>query len=230
MPEPLRSQMLYGSFTAGHLDDPWQVIPTAWVVAAQQRWSPQARPSGAMTSVGVDVARGGKDQTVLARRWGAWFAPLERHPGHETPDGAEGARLVLAALGDGGVANVDVIGVGASVHDLARLEGANVMPINFAEAAWGMDRTGLLRFTNLRAYAYWSLREALDPDKGDGLMLPPDHELRADLCAARWSMRVSGIQVEPKDDIHKRIGRSPDAGDALVLAALSVPSIGMTAL
>ncbi|HYW90322.1 MAG TPA: terminase [Chloroflexota bacterium] len=230
LPEPLRSQMLYGSFTAGHLDDPWQVIPTAWVLAAQNRWRAELRPSGPMTAVGVDVARGGKDQTVLARRWAQWFAPLERHPGRDTPDGNEGARLVLAALADGGTANVDVIGVGASVYDLARLQGANAMPISFSEAAWGMDRTGLLRFTNLRAWAWWSLREALDPDKGDGLMLPPDAELRADLCAPHWAMRVSGIQVEQKDDVIRRIGRSPDAGDAVVMAAMTVPSIGMTAL
>ena len=31
-------------------------------------------------------------------------------------------------------------------------------------------------------------------------------------------MRVSGIQIESKDDIKKRIGRSPDVGDAIVLA------------
>jgi hypothetical protein len=29
MPEPLRSQMLYGDFTVGAEDDAWQVIPSA---------------------------------------------------------------------------------------------------------------------------------------------------------------------------------------------------------
>jgi hypothetical protein len=38
LPEPLRSQMLYGDFHAGVQDDPWQVIPTAWVEAAMARW------------------------------------------------------------------------------------------------------------------------------------------------------------------------------------------------
>ena len=38
LPEPLRSQMLYGDFNAGIEDDPWQVIPTAWVEAAMKRW------------------------------------------------------------------------------------------------------------------------------------------------------------------------------------------------
>src|SRR5262249_48953540 len=43
MPEPLRSQMLYGDFNAGMQDDPWQVIPTAWVQAAQARWRPDGK-------------------------------------------------------------------------------------------------------------------------------------------------------------------------------------------
>jgi hypothetical protein len=218
-PEPLRSQMLYGDFTAGTDDDPWQVIPTAWVRAAQARWS-EEKPTGPMTAVGVDVARGGRDKFVLARRWGAWYAPIERHPGKETPDGREGARLVIAALAEGGYANVDVIGVGASTVDIAQMQDANVNAINFAESAPGMDRTGLFRFTNLRAYAYWAMREALDPEKGDGIMLPPDAELRADLCAPKWTMRTNGIQIEAKEDIIERIGRSPDAGDAVVMASL----------
>ncbi len=230
LPEPLRSQMLYGSFSAGHQDDPWQVIPTACVIAAQQRWRPELKPEGQQTAVGVDVARGGKDKTVLAPRWGAWYGPLERHAGKDTPDGQEGARLVLARLSAGGYANIDIIGPGASVYDLSRQQGASVVAINFAESAPGMDRTGLLRFTNLRAYAYWALRDALDPEKGDGIMLPPDSELKADLCAPRWMMRVNGIQVELKDDIAKRIGRSPDAGDAVVMASLTMPSMGVWTL
>lgn len=229
-PEPLRSQMLYGDFTAGTEDDPWQVIPTAWVRAAQARWSAEAKPPGPMTAVGVDVARGGRDKSVLARRWGAWFAPLESHPGKETPDGQEGRQLVAMALTDGGEANIDVIGVGASWYDLCRDSGLPVNAVNFAEGTTLLDRTNLLRFVNLRAYAYWSFREALDPEKGDGIMLPPDPELRADLCAPKWKMRTNGIQIEAKEDIIERIGRSPDAGDAVVMAALQMPTIGVWSL
>lgn len=221
MPEPLRSQMLYGDFTAGHDDNPWQIIPTAWVRAAQARWQPGGNIGQHRDSIGVDVARGGKDKTVLARRFGTWFAPLEKHPGASTPDGPGVARLVAAALIDGGTANVDVIGVGSSVYDHLCELGVSVSPINFAEATTDRDRAGVLRFANVRAYAYWSLREALDPVKGDNLALPPDSELLADLCAPRWSMRLSGVLVESKEDIIKRIGRSPDCGDAVALAALN---------
>ena len=72
LPEPLRSQMLYGDFNAGIEDDPWQVIPTAWVEATQARWKRPDRLAP-MDSLGVDVARGGRDKTILARRHGWWF-------------------------------------------------------------------------------------------------------------------------------------------------------------
>lgn len=226
-PEPLRSQMLYGDFAAGTEDDPWQVIPTAWVRAAQARWQPELKPRGPMTTVGVDVARGGKDKSVLAPRWGSWFGSLERHPGKDTPDGQEGRRLVARALMAGGEANIDVIGVGASWYDMCRDSGLPARAVNFAEGTDKLDRTKVLRFVNLRAYCYWSLREALDPEKGDGIMLPDDAELRNDLCAPRWTMRTNGIQIESKEDIIKRIGRSPDAGDAVVLSAYSAPRMGI---
>jgi hypothetical protein len=226
MPEPLRSQMLYGDFGVGLQDDPWQVIPTEWVQQAQARWRPDGRPSGPQTAVGVDVARGGKDATVLAPRFGTWFASAEKHPGTSTPNGPVTAGLVMAALAAGGYANIDGIGVGASVYDHCVQLGADVRSIIFSESAPGPDRTGTLRFVNLRAYAYWSLREALDPVKGDGLALPPDRELLSDLCAPRWTMRVNGVLVESKEQIKERLGRSPDYGDAVVLAALTGGDIG----
>jgi len=223
LPEPLRSQLLYGDYTIGLRDDPWQVIPTAWVDAAMRRWV-DARPDEQATAAGLDVARGGEAKTVLAQRWGSWFAPLERYPGKETPDGQEGRRIVMAALRKGGYCNVDVIGPGASVVDLCREVDLAARPINFGAGTKRKDRTNLLKFLNVRAFAYWSMREALDPEKGDNIMLAPDNELRADLCAARYDIRVSGLQIEDKDEISKRLGRSPDAGDAVVLAAM--PPLG----
>ena len=78
LPEPLRSQMLHGDFSAGMEDDPWQVCPTAWVQAAQARWKlPDVLPE--MDSLGVDVARGGKDKTIISRRHTMWFV-AKRQP------------------------------------------------------------------------------------------------------------------------------------------------------
>ena len=50
------------------------------------------------------------------------------------------------------------------------------------------------------------------------MALPPSRELRAELCSARYEPQINGIKLEDKDDIKKRLGRSPDYADAYVMA------------
>ena len=47
--------------------------------------------------------------------------------------------------------------------------------------------------------------------------------MKADLCAPKWKPIGPIIQVEPSEDLKKRIGRSPDFGVAYVLALLDTP-------
>jgi hypothetical protein len=226
LPEPMRSMLLYGDFRVGREDDAWQVIPTEWVRLAQTRWRPDGGAGRPLTCLGVDPARGGGDKTVLAPRHGAWFGPLLKHPGKSTPDGPAVVGIIKRALADAGegadsaTVHIDVIGVGSSVYDLARQAKVRASAVNNAEGVNKRDRSRTLEFANFRAWSYWSLREALDPVSGEGLALPPDPELLADLCAARWKHQASGVLVEPKENIVKRLGRSPDAGDAVVMAHL----------
>lgn len=219
-PEPLRSA-LKGNWRAARQDDVWQVIPTDWVRRAMKRWTERGKPKGPMTAAGVDVARGGGDKTVIAQRYGTWFAPLLKYPGAATPSGSATAGLVINAVPPGTITNVDVIGVGASAYDHILPHNNQTRAINFAEASEGRDRSGKLGFVNLRAEAYWRMREALDPGYGDDIALPDDPELLSDLCAPKWLLRPGGILIESKEDIIKRIGRSPDCGDAVVLALLN---------
>jgi hypothetical protein len=220
LPEPLRSQMLYGDFNLSLPSDPWQVIPTEWVRLAQERWKQTTPPEDwRLSAIGVDVARGGKDKTVISKRYGTWFAPLLKYAGEDTPDGATTAGLVLKELVGEPLINVDVIGYGSSAYErLADVPHLNVRGVNVGRRSGAYDKSGKLGFTNLRAEIFWKLREALDPITGDGLALPPDSELLSDLCAPRWALQSGSIKVESKDAIKKRIARSPDCGDALALA------------
>jgi hypothetical protein len=70
---------------------------------------------------------------------------------------------------------------------------------------------------NIRAHAYWSFREALDPEYSR-LMIPPNKALRREMLAAKWKLRSGRIQIEAKEEVKARLGRSPDNADALVLA------------
>nr|DAO55116.1 MAG TPA: large terminase [Caudoviricetes sp.] len=224
LPEPLRSQMLHGDFSAGISDDPWQVIPTAWVEAAMARWRrPDVLP--AMDSMGVDVARGGKDETIIARRHGMWFDEPLAYPGKETPNGPATAGLVISALRDRAPIHVDGIGVGAAVYDFLQGAGQQAISVNVAEKATRRDKSGRLTFKNLRSQLWWMMREALDPDANNGIALPPDKRLLADLCAPCWRMQGVEVYVESREDIVKKLGRSPDYASAYCLALLDTPKI-----
>lgn len=224
LPEPLRSQMLYGDFQAGISDDPWQVIPTAWVEQAMARWK-DLNPKPRMDSVGVDVARGGADKTVISRRHGMWFDKLLRYPGAETPNGPAVAGLTIAAMRDSAPLHVDVIGVGSSAYDFLVESGQQTTGVNVAESATSTDKSGRLRFFNLRSQLWWKLREALDPMANNGIALPPDDKLKSDLCAPCWSLRGSVLYVEGREDIVKKIGRSPDDASAVILALIDTPRL-----
>lgn len=222
LPEPLRSQMLFGDFHAGIKDDIWQVCPTAWVEAAMARWTKPARLEP-MDSVGVDVARGGEDETVIARRHSMWFDEPEASQGEATSNGPKVAGQVIGFRRDGAVVHLDVIGVGASPYDFLNEAQVQVVGVNVAEAATRTDKSGRLRFFNLRSQLWWAMREALDPANNTGIALPPRPRLKADLCAPRWSLSGATVKVESREDIIKRIGRSPDYGTAYCLALIDTP-------
>jgi hypothetical protein len=227
LPEPLRSKMLSGDFKAGREDDPFQVIPTLWVEIAQERWRMTPRPGVPLTQLGVDVARGGNDKTVISPRFDVWFGEQHVYPGSATPDGDRVRDLVIAHRSSDCNVVVDVVGVGSSPFDsLRKVIGAKAFGFNGAAKAneRARDKSGMLKFYNLRAQAYWALREALDPANKALICLPPDPELKRDLCAAHWELTLQGIKIEPKDDITKRIGRSPDKADSLVYASFIPPS------
>ena len=222
LPEPLRSQMLYGDFQAGMEDDPWQVVPTAWVEAAMARWK---RPDKLkpMDSMGVDVARGGKDNTIIARRHDMWFDEPLAYTGTQTPDGPTIAGLVVAAQRDRAPIHIDIIGVGSSPYDFLNEMGQQVLGVNVAESALGMDKSGRLRFKNQRSELWWRMREALDPSNNTGIALPPDQRLLADLCAPTWKLVGQTVAVASREEILDKIGRSPDYASAFCLALMDTP-------
>ncbi len=222
LPEPLRSQMLYGDFEAGTEDDEFQVIPTDWVDAAMARWT-DLSPKPEMDAMGVDVARGGKDNTVIARRHGMWFNKPVVKPGRETPDGPTAAGIVIGQLRNSAVIHVDVIGVGASVYDSLVTLNQDVVGVNVSEKAAGRDKSGRLGFFNQRSELVWRMREALDPANNTGIALPDSSELKADLCAFTWKPKGSLIYVCSREEIIDRIGRSPDYASAYVLALIDTP-------
>lgn len=223
LPEPLRSQLLYGDFLAGKQDHEHQVIPTAWIEAAQARWSP-SKPMGArMCSLGADVAGGGPDDMVLSPLYGNWFANLIKRNGVDTKDGAKTGSLILETVRDHANINIDCTG-GWGSGAVTHLTGAAGVPFTrinqvvFSEGSNARTKDGTFTMANRRAELWWMFREALDPESGEDVALPPDRRLSAQLAAPTWKLRGTAIVVESKEEIRKRLGSSTDDGDAVILA------------
>jgi hypothetical protein len=225
MPEPMRSRMLYGDFDAGIEDDPFQVIPTAWVLAAMKRWK---RPSKLppMDSLGADIALKGRDNTVIARRHGWWFDEPVVHKGRDCLDGATVAGFIVAALRDEAVIHLDLFGVGAHPYGHLMALHLQVVGVTVGEPTAqtvNAPAKGKIGFDNLRSCLWWRMREALDPQANTGIELPDNRELLADLCGPKFAIRGQRIEVQGRKEIIDDLGRSPDYGSAYVLALMDTP-------
>ena len=214
-----------------------RLIPIQWVEAAQARWR-LWKESGAYRTgslrLGVDVAGMGADLSCFAPRWENVVTSLDITNDTDHMSLAGKVKNYLAL--HGGRAYVDSIGEGAGVHSRLREEGAGSVSVKFSEGARNRegvpykDKTGQRTFVNMRAYCYWALRDALDPQLGGKLCLPPDEELSQELAEMGYIVRGNGeYLLEPKDDIKARLGRSPDRADAIALTFYPRGRSGMVA-
>ena len=202
-------------------DELTRAIPMAWIKAAQARWIANRRePRGPMTGLGVDVAQGGPDNTVVTPVYGVRIEEATKLPGHMTTDGPAVAGMVVSIVRDGATIAIDMgggWGGDAHTHLKKHLDMA-VVGVNPAAGANARAKHGNYDFINMRAYLHWMMRESLNPITGDKVELPPDEELAQDLAAPSFEITRTGIKIEAKDDIKKRLGRSPDKGDSCLLA------------
>lgn len=199
------------------------LIPLSWVERAMRRWKDweaagKPRPSGRLV-VGCDIADSGKDETVMPLRRGHTIMSLNRSAGQDT----ETTTLRIAGRlkkNEFSVGCVDGTGMGAPIVTRLRHMKLPIVAYVGASSAEGMrDATGEFTFANKRSAAYWHLRELLDPVNGpDDVMLPPDEQLKADLTVPTWTVKTGAvIAVEPKESVSKRLKRSPDCGDGVVM-------------
>lgn len=186
--------------------------------------------------MGVDVARFGSDSSALCVA-GADNLPFDVQD-LETFEKFRGTKIARAAMQRAthwGVnaeeVRVDTVGLGSGVADIMHGDGWDVLDYIGGAAAvskdWSPETKGFLSFKNLRSESWWLTREifrlglaSIDPD----LPQPILTALRQDLTAPAYN--VSGdkvVSIEPKDKIKARLGRSPDHGDALVMAWALMP-------
>lgn len=207
--------MVMAEFPEGQDD---ALIPLSWIEAAMLRWETlreqQAVLDEARKILGIDVATTGTDFSVFAPRLGQWVEELHSYSGKDTQ---ELAALAQIEHGRGYELAVDAIGVGAGVADALLQAGVPVHKVIGSAASDKKDSTGSFGFTNVRSELHWSMRERLDPAGPLPLALPRDELLREELAAPTWKPVIGGrVQVEPKDKVKEKLGRSPDRSDALI--------------
>lgn len=195
-------------------ETPDTLIPMAWLERAQA--NEETPGDDDRIELGVDVARSGDDSTSVYWRCGLRARRYDSVSGHDT---MAVAGLVVRAVHElerrvgrkVSAVKVDEIGVGAGVLDRLVEIGIPACGVNVGAGARDKER-----FRNARAELFWSLRERLEA--GD-MALDEDTALATQLNALRWRVDSRGrIELEDKAETKRRIGRSPDDADALMLA------------
>lgn len=180
------------------------LISLADVERAQARW---LQPTDTPQALGCDIARFGSDETVEIDIHDGGIVAMPRT--FRGQDLMETVGRVKAS--DAERKAVDDSGLGGGVTDRLNEQFVDVIPYIAGSKAIESDR-----FLNRRAETWWLIREALRKNE---ISLPPDNVLAADLTNIKYTYTSKGqIKIEAKDDIRKRIGRSPDRGDALAIA------------
>ena len=158
--------------------------------------------------IAADIARFGDDRTVVLLLDGTEVAECHVLTGKDTMYTAAFIHILAQRHKPDAIA-VDGTGVGAGVVDRLREMGNEVLDVNSSERASEPEQ-----FANLRAEMWWKAREMFN----QGLVsLNADDELALELTTPIYFLRAGKIQVESKDDIKRRLGRSPDKADAYII-------------
>jgi phage terminase large subunit len=184
-----------------------QLIPIHLLEAAVNRDTAE----GGDTLWGVDVARFGSDETVIAKRTGERITEIKSVRGYDTMQTAGWvASEIREAKEKPSIIFVDSIGIGSGVADRLRELGFNVYDVQVSERAAESER-----FVNLRAELWFRFKEWLENGAG---CIPDDEELIAQASGIKYSFHSSGkFVVERKEDMKKRGLPSPDRADAVIL-------------
>jgi len=205
----IKKPKLYNRFVMNSWEDGDTIdiiIQPDWINAACKRDLNAPPPYRQVVS--IDVARYGDDKTIFYAIRNNEVIGREEHEKRSTME-VVGLALRFAQR-SGGIESfaVDEIGVGGGVADrLAELE-KDVVFVNASKESSFPER-----YYNLRAEIYSRGADQFEQNKVQ--IQIDDNDLIEQLSWARYkTIKSNGIyQVEAKEDIKKRYGRSPDNAD-----------------
>jgi len=181
--------------------------------------------------IGADIARYGDDETTIAPRIGGKVFDLITYSKKSTMETAGNIlRTVTSFKNNHPQVNrvkikIDDDGLGAGVTDRLREVvyqeglGYEIIPIQNGSSAIEKEN-----YYNKASEMWDNLREELDTNlscfiqnKEPSIQLPKDDKLIKQLSSRKYSVDSKGkIQIEPKKEMKKRLGESPDRADAVI--------------
>lgn len=190
------------------------------VDAAMNRTMEEREVVRAQVRLGVDVARGGIDDSALVRRRGLKVYHLQMEP--SSLNGPELAGKIQFIVKEKKVERVFIDntgGYGGSVIDNLNLgtRYVHVTPVVYNANAQDKDR-----YANRRAEMYVRMRDWIK----NGGCLPKDNKLKEELLAPDIWFLGNKFQLEDKAQIKIKLGRSPDRADALAQTFCDVEEEG----
>lgn len=203
MPENEFLREMMCDFSAAAED---QLISLMEAEIASQRALRPDQYTFAAKVIGVDVARFGDDRSVIIRRQG--LVALEPLVFHGLDNMTFAAHVGQAIYDWKPEACFIDEGQGSGVIDRLRQLGHVVMGINFGGKAMHPE------YVNRRTEMYFRMQKWL----AEGGCIPNIQALKQDLAAPTYYFNAKNQKcLESKDDIKKRLLRSPDLSDALCL-------------
>lgn len=196
---------------SGHWKDIIRSVDEFQTVRA--KW---ARAAAGPLSLGVDPAWMGDDQTAIYVRRGFHVIDhklLSHGEGKDVRDAVINlVRKYRLGPDERPKVRIDALGVGAAAVERLREEPeVSLIEINSSKSASKKED-----YRNLRTEILFAAARFLQMGGG----FEPDPELERDLGAPTYVINVAGqFEADPKRAIKKKLGRSPDRGDAFSLCA-----------
>lgn len=190
-------------------------IPAAAILEARKETKELANDSLPVIG-GLDIARStGGDQTVLAIRKGRRILAVQVWPNEDDTMPIVGR--VAAAINYWRISKLfmDAGNIGIAVYDYVKdMNGGafanHVEAIHFAGKSYDPDR-----FENKRAEMAENLRQWI---MDQPCRIPDDDLVQSDIASIEKKYaNTTKLQIIAKQDIKKKLGRSPDFGDAIML-------------
>lgn len=218
LPDMERKRLLEGNWDYED-DDDMLIKPHIFDRAQIGELSSSEEPK---KSIGVDVADGGKDYTILSLVVDNILVEQRRLQVDTQNESAISEQTALSIIKyaqqngfDNGKARdigIDVVGIGVGVRDFMRSKGWFIREyVAGAKASEG--------YKNKRSESYWNFAQGLESGKYKIYSgLETKGQLRKEAAAHRYAIEDRVVKILPKDKVKETLGYSPDHSDSAVIA------------